>query len=372
MPAWPASGALDSPAMTGIRRCAVGVLFLGLTALLLLADAPAPPPRVPPSVTAQFDLRPLAVVSLGDSTVAGEGAGDYLPGTRGENGNFCHRSVHAEVQRIALPGVSRRVNLACSGAGSANVGFNAPQDSAETSQATRLGELARQYRIGVVVIAVGANDGPSFADVVLRCAQAWVQRWAPPCSAGLAAQWPLRVAAMVPGVTAAVADVRTAMRGAGYRDRDYQLVLQSYPAPLTERLAPQLQDLSGCPFRTQDLSWLRTSAAPQLSAALRGVADRAGARFLDLTRAAEGHEACTSPGDPGNEWITRLSLDFARLRNDDTGLQAVQESFHPNALGHERIAECLSEFLRTDEQESSCRPNPSGRLQTVRLPAPSR
>lgn len=373
MPAWFAGGALDSLGMTGIRRCSVGLLLLVLTALLVLADAPAAPPsRVAPSQAGQLDLRPLAVVSLGDSTLAGEGAGDYLPGTRGENGNFCHRSIHAEVQRITLPGVTRRVNLACSGAGSANIGFNTPQNSAETSQAARLGELARQYRIGVVVIAVGANDGPSFADVVMRCAQAWVKRWAPPCSADLATQWPRRVAAMVPDVTAAVADVRTAMRGAGYRDRDYDLVLQSYPAPLTERLAPELQDLSGCPFRTPDLVWLRTSAAPQLSAALRGVAARAGARFLDLTRAAEGHEACTSPGDPGNEWITRLSLDFARLRNDDTGLQAVQESFHPNARGHERIAECLSQFLRTAERESSCRPNPSGRLQTVRLSAPFR
>ncbi|MGH4023870.1 MAG: GDSL-type esterase/lipase family protein [Pseudonocardiaceae bacterium] len=358
--------------MTGIRRCCVGLVLLVLTALLVLADAPAPPSRIPPSAAGKADLRPVAVVSLGDSTLAGEGAGDYLPGTRGENGNFCHRSAHAVVQRIMLPGVTRRINLACSGAGSANIGFNTPQNSAETSQAARLGELARQYRVGAVVIAVGANDGPSFADVVMRCAQAWVKRWAPPCSADLAVQWPARVAAMVPDVTAAVVDVRTAMRGAGYRDGAYDLVLQSYPAPLTERLAPELQDLSGCPFRTQDLIWLRTVAVPQLSGALRGVADRTGARFLDLTRAAEGHEACTSPADPGNEWVTRLSLDFARLRNDDTGLQAVQESFHPNALGHDRIAGCLSEFLQTDERESACQPNPVGRLQTVRLPAASR
>ncbi|HEX2299635.1 MAG TPA: SGNH/GDSL hydrolase family protein, partial [Pseudonocardiaceae bacterium] len=231
--------------MTGIRRCCVGLLLLVLTAVLVFADAPAPPPRLPPSATGKVDLRPVAVVSLGDSTLSGEGAGDYLPGTRGENGNFCHRSAHAAVQRIVLPGVTRRINLACSGAGSANIGFNTPQNAAETSQATRLGELARQYRIDAVVVAVGANDGPSFAAVVMRCAQAWVKRWAPPCSADLSAQWPVRVAAMVPDVTAAMADVRTAMRGAGYRDDDYELVLQSYPAPLTERLAPELQDLSG-------------------------------------------------------------------------------------------------------------------------------
>lgn len=350
--------------MPGIRRFATGLLLLVLISLLVLADAPAPPFVVPPSA-AQPDLRPMAVVSLGDSTVAGEGAGDYLPGTRGENGNFCHRSVHAEVQRIALPGVTRRINLACSGTGSANIGFDTPEDAAETSQAARLGELARRYRVDAVVIAVGANDGPSFADVVLRCAQAWVVRWAPPCSAELASQWPQRIAAMVPDVAAAVADVRIAMRGAGYSDGDYDLVLQSYPAPLTEQLAPELQDLSGCPFRTQDLVWLRTTAVPQLSAALRGVAERAGARFIDLARAVEGHEACTSPVDPSQEWITRLSLDFARLRDDDTGLRAVQESFHPNALGHKRIAGCVSEFLRMDVREATCRVGQDNMLHPV-------
>ncbi|MFN2495158.1 MAG: GDSL-type esterase/lipase family protein [Pseudonocardiaceae bacterium] len=343
--------------MASLRRFCAGLLLLFLTALVVLADAPAPPSSVPPSAAVQPDLRPLAVVSLGDSTLAGEGAGDYLPGTRGENGNFCHRSANAAVQRITLPGVSRRINLACSGAGSAHIGFDAPKDAVETSQAARLGELARQYRVRAVVIAVGANDGPSFADVVLRCAQAWVKRWGPPCSAELAEQWPRRVAGMVPEVANAVADVRTAMRGAGYSDESYALVLQSYPAPLTERLAPELQDLSGCPFRTEDLVWLRTVAVPQLAAALRGVADRAGARFLDLTTAAEGHEACTSPADPTHEWITRLSLDFTRLREDNTGLRAVQESFHPNATGHDRIAGCLSDFIRSGEKEAACQPD---------------
>jgi lysophospholipase L1-like esterase len=357
--------------MTRTRRLTIGLLCLPLllVLVLVLADSPVRSTSDPPLSAVPPDRRPVAVVSLGDSTLAGEGAGDYLPGTRGENGNFCHRSANAVVQRITLPGITQRINLACSGAGSAHIGFDAPRDAAETSQAARLGELARQYRVGAVVIAVGANDGPSFADVVVRCAQAWMQRSGPPCSAELARQWPQRVSAMVPGVAAAVADVRTAMRGAGYRDDEYHLVLQSYPAPLSERLAPELQDLSGCPFRTEDLVWLRTTAVPQLSDALRGVAERARARFIDLARAAEGHEACTSPGDPTQEWITRLSLDFARLRAEDTELRAVQESFHPNAAGHERIAGCLSEFLRSTLRMAACQPGPDGLLHPMALPA---
>lgn len=353
--------------MHALRRFAALLVILPLTALLAWADAPArsgPPAQWP-------DPRPVAVVTLGDSTLAGEGAGDYIPGTRGEHGNFCRRSSNATVHWVALPEATL-INLACSGARAAHVGFDVPPDAAETSQAVRLGELAGQYRISAVVLAVGANDAPSFGEVVLRCVQAGIARWTPPCSTELAGEWVRRVEVMVPEVEAALADVRTAMRAANYPDGSYDLVVQSYAAPVTELLAPELQSLAGCPFRTEDLLWVRTVAVPQLSEALRGVADRAGARFLDLSRAAEGHEACTSPTDPGDEWITRLSLDFQLLQDEQLGGRAAQESFHPNAAGHERIAGCLSEFLRMGVREASCRVGPDGLLHPVRIPAEAR
>src|SRR4051812_26841508 len=65
---------------------------------------------VPATAMAQA---PEAVVVLGDSAAAGDGADDYEPGTRGENDNWCHRSVHAYVHRTGLAPES--VNLACSG-----------------------------------------------------------------------------------------------------------------------------------------------------------------------------------------------------------------------------------------------------------------
>ena len=45
---------------------------------------------------------PTAVVVLGDSEAAGDGAGGYEPGTRGERGNWCHRSTRAYVHRTGL------------------------------------------------------------------------------------------------------------------------------------------------------------------------------------------------------------------------------------------------------------------------------
>ena len=51
---------------------------------------------------------------------------------------------------------------------------------------------------------------------------------------------------MAPKVAAAIADVRAAMRRAGYADTGYTLVLASYASPFTERMigVPAAQ---GCP-----------------------------------------------------------------------------------------------------------------------------
>ncbi len=352
----------------GRRRPSVlllpGVAVLILT--LLVASRPAPDLQpVPP------DTRPRAIVALGDSIMSGEGAGDYAPGTRGENGNFCHRSANALVYRIDLPGVTERINLACSGADAADVGFARPNGSPGSAQAERLRQVAQRYRVVAVAVTVGANDDPHFADTMLRCIEAWARRSGPSCSDVLAPQWPQRLDAMTPKIAGALTDIRSAMRGAGYSDGDYELVLTSYPSPLTEDVVARLRDLSGCPLRTEDLAWVRTEAVPQLAAALQGVAERTGARFLDLSRAARGHEACTSPGAPSREWINRLRVDFELLRREETGHRALAESFHPNATGYDRIAGCLQEFLRGQRQEAVCVVDTDGALhpQPIRSPA---
>ncbi len=353
--------------MPGRRRPALPLL-LSLGAVLLLAvlvgDAPRPerPEPVP-------DTRPRAVVALGDSIMSGEGAGDYAPGTRGAHGNFCHRSANAMIYRLDLPGVTERINLACSGAHAADIGFAAPGGPPGSGQAAQLRQVAQRYRVQAVVVAIGANDAPNFADTMLRCIEAWARRSGPSCSDVLAPQWPRRLDAMAPEVAAALANIRTAMRGTG--QGDYDLVLVSYPSPLTEGIAQRLQDLSGCPFRREDLAWVRTEAVPQLAAALRGVAHRADARFLDLSRAARGHEACSWAGVPSREWINRLRVDFDLLRREETAHRALAESFHPNATGHARIAGCLQDFLRGQRRDAVCLADAEGVLHPRPITSPA-
>jgi lysophospholipase L1-like esterase len=305
--------------------------------------------------------RPAAIVALGDSFAAGEGGGNYVTGTRGERGNWCHRSPSAYVQRTGLPG--KAINLACSGAKSADVGFGGTGHYTEGSQAQRLIDVARTNQVSTVLVQVGANDDPAFGSSVVGCVATYLTPGSPACSTTLSKNWSQRLAAMAPRVQRALADVRTAMSRAGYSDQDYQLVLLSYPSPLTETMT-RTHGIAGCPFRAEDARWGRTVAAPQLSATLRGVAQNAGARFLDLSRATEGHEACTTAGP---EWVRRLTI--APRSFVSGGLAAAghlaQESFHPNALGYGRVATCVGQFVRTDTREAACRVGSDGLLHVV-------
>jgi lysophospholipase L1-like esterase len=115
---------------------------------------------------------PTAVVALGDSAISGEGAGAYEPGTDGTGGDFCHRSTRALIQRTAIPGIQNTISLACSGAASSDVRINGTTHYTEPSQADRLRAVAQDNDVKMIVLQIGANDDPHFADTVLSCVEA--------------------------------------------------------------------------------------------------------------------------------------------------------------------------------------------------------
>jgi GDSL-like Lipase/Acylhydrolase family len=336
------------------------VILVG--ALVLAGDHPFPPPFPLPGPPVDT---PRVVVALGDSTISGEGAGDYEPGTDGEGGDWCHRSSIASVHRIGMPDIDGTINLACSGAPSAQVGLGKVKQYNEPSQAERLAQLAGRNRVVAVVVAAGANDEPGFSHVLDQCVQVWFNRNRPGCGAAIGTEWQDRVDAMVPKLVRALRDVRSAMSTAGYRDTDYALVVQSYAAPVGPDVAPGLQDLSGCPFRSEDLRWVRDTAVPTLTAGIREAARLADARFLDLSRAGAGREACSSADDINREWFRRLAVQWTDLHNDERATHALQESFHPNANGHAQFGRCLGEFLNTADRAAACLPGADGNLHSA-------
>src|SRR5829696_127567 len=312
------------------------------------------------------DTRPTAVVSLGDSAISGEGAGNYEPGTRGENGDWCHRSANALVHRTQL--AARSINLACSGSDAAHVSLADTTHYTEGSQARRLIDVARLYRVTTVIVQVGANDEPAFADTVLHCVGAWINPFGASCSSWLAGQWPGRLAAMAPRVETAVRDVRAAMSTAGYAPSSYHLVLASYASPFTAKMDPIFHGPDGCPIRISDARWGRTSAVPQLSEALRGVAARTGVKFLDFSRATEGREACSNWSSTSGEWQRRVTVDpFAWWYGglDAIGIHTAQESFHPNATGHGQLGRCVTEFVNSAAPTARCLIGGDGNLHAV-------
>ena len=338
------------------RRSASVALVLPLLALLLLvSDSPYP------ALPGPKRDAPRAIVALGDSTMAGEGAGSYEPGTDGENGNWCHRSTKASVHRTHVPGVDKVFNLACSGANSEQVGITDQVRNTEGSQAEQLAAIAREYRVSVVVVAVGANDDPRFADVLGACLRAWIERRTD-CARAMADEWKARVERMTPKVERALRDVRRVLQDEGYTPRSYTLVLQSYAAPVAPGLPFDLQNLAGCPLRTGDLEWVRDRAVEQLSEGLRTAAKSAEARFLDLSQAGEKHEACMGGEKMDAEWFTRLTVDFDGLRDEARARHALQESFHPNDRGYEQFGRCMSDFLATTAREASCVAGADGNL----------
>ncbi|WP_308283291.1 GDSL-type esterase/lipase family protein [Pseudonocardia nigra] len=344
-------------------RTLLALLPLALAATLLGAHPAAAQPA---------DERPEAVVALGDSAAAGDGAGDYEPGTRGENDNWCHRSAHAYVHRTGL--ATESVNLACSGADAANVAFGPEVHYIEGSQAQRLIEVARGNRVSTVILQVGANDDAALIATGIACIRAFLDPREPPCRETIGPLVPERMAATAPKVEAAVRDVQEAMRQAGYADRDYALVLASYASPVTEHMIP-LQAVQGCPYSKADAGWGRTVLFPALSAALRGVAERTGARFLDFTRATEGYEAC-SRAVAGEEWQRRITVEpeaFVYGGLDAFGYHLAQESFHPNASAHAEMGRCIGEFVQSGAAEAACVAGADGRarLEPVAVPAPA-
>jgi lysophospholipase L1-like esterase len=348
------AAALSSP----VRRLVALAGGTVLTAGLLIAASAGPAAAAPRS-------GPTAVVALGDSAISGEGAGAYEPGTDGPGGDFCHRSTRAEIQRTTIAGIQARVSLACSGAASSDVRINGTTHYTEPSQADRLRGVAEANDVRMVVLQIGANDDPQFADTVFSCVEAWANPFGPGCASSLAASWPGRVAAMAPKVEAAVNDVRTVMRGAGYADSSYQFVLQSYASPFTENMNSITHAFEGCPIRLADAKFSRTQAVGQLSAALRGVAQRTGVRFLDLARATEGHEACNRSVPAAQRWITPLTVDAGTLLHSADPSHIVQQSFHPNAAGHAQLGRCLTEFFGDGLAEGSCVAGADGNLHAV-------
>jgi hypothetical protein len=342
--------------------------FIAAAAVTLVGSLAAPAGAQ--SASGGHGRRPTAVVSLGDSYISGEAgrwkgnsadpAAGYQGTDRGaqvySDTNGCHRSDVAEIVSAGLP-VRNAINLACSGARTVHVlraSAGGVAFKGEAPQNDQLATVARTNDVKLIVLSIGGND-LGFGNIVASCVAAYLYGTAP-CNtreAAIMAALPTVAAA----VSATVADVRATMAEAGYRDRDYRFVLQSYPtaspAAGNRRYSGTAPDergsIGGCPLLDQDAAWARKTLTPAISGMLDRVAGQTGVQFLDLTDAFRGHELCAAsarqstgrPSSATSEWFRFIDL---------AGQGTSSESLHPNYFGQKALGRCLAltAFTRKD------------------------
>ncbi|MFC9995487.1 GDSL-type esterase/lipase family protein [Nocardia sp. NPDC127526] len=329
---------------------------------------------------------PMVVVALGDSFISGEGgrwAGNSnepfaersgtdraWTGTGydvfriyGTTYGGCHRSDSAEVfsafghtdldaahrESTTRDGV-KSINLACSGAESRHIVDTAFKG--EPPQSAQLATLAETNRIGVVVLSIGGND-LELSSILRACAMDWGTT--SPCGAGQHDVVMQRIPAMRHTIVAAIDSIRGAMRGAGHPDSSYRLIIQSYPSPVPGSFRDPGDGyvtalINGTPFYMSDMKWLHDVVTPAISQEIRAIALDQGAEFLDLSHALEGREVRNPKTVQGAaiadaEWVRFLS---------STAQGDLQESFHPNYYGQQRLGKCLEDAIEHPASEYVC------------------
>ncbi len=345
-------------------------------------------------VAAGPERRPTAIVALGDSFISGEGGrwlgnGTEPLGTRsgtdraafGCDGwlceydparvygpseeNDCHRSDVAPIVSAPIA-VSERVNLACSGARLANLwpaARGGRSHFGEPPQADQLAAVARRLDLRMVVLTAGAND-VGFGELVAGCALDWARGDEEDpvlCRGEADAALRARLPAAERGLRRALRGVRGAMAAAGYAPGRYRLVVAGYASPFPPGRDFRYPEAGwsrlrrgGCPVWNGDADWADGAALGSLGAAMRSAAGAAGAEFLDLRDALDGHQLCdrrarlVGPEGPSPlqaEWVRRLSFAQGSAR----------ESLHPNAYGQRAIGACLGLLYAAPRGDYACR-----------------
>jgi hypothetical protein len=218
----------------------------------------------------------------------------------------------------------------------------------------------------MVVVTVGAND-VGFGGLVAGCALDWARSPEEDpvlCRREAQARVDAALPALERGLARALHGVRAAMAAAGYGRRDYRLVTMGYASPFPAgRWIRYPEDgwsrlnQGGCPVWNGDADWAAGEGTGSIVAAMRSAAAVAGAEFLDLRQALDGHQLCDrrarrvgreGPSPESAEWVRRLAFIQGSSR----------ESLHPNAYGQRAIGACIGLLYASPRGDYACRATP--------------
>jgi hypothetical protein len=381
---------VTSSPRTRRRRAAIAVLTALAAVLVGLTTTATPAAADGPGVGTPW------VVTLGDSYISGEAgrwAGssnqsssyadalgstayfDNAAGT-GETIPRCHRSKSAEAY---IGGGVNGKNLACSGArtstftdgdGRFKPGLDFYDDGAgRQGQAKMLQGFAAANNVKMVVVSIGGNDF-NFASIVQQCVTNFLTSpswWPDYCKddSSVASNFTSsNVTTVRSRIATALANVRAAMRNAGYADSAWTMVVQTYPSPIPNgsgfrysQSGYTRQSTGGCGFWNADADWANATALPTINNAVTGAISQAGitnARTLDLASAFNGRRLCengvglyeekglthwTQAGAVDKtEWINQIRTVSTCCSNSP---YYIQESLHPNYWAQLATRSCV-------------------------------
>ncbi|AEB43854.1 MULTISPECIES: hypothetical protein [Micromonospora] len=333
------------------------------------------------------------------------------------NAFFCHRSANASLHKASLPGIQDRFNLACSGGQPHDIAAASSARTSGRQVAAQLDQLravARTHDIDLVLIGLGSNNSSfTFGGVAEKCANrfiadawtGWWEFWAylngpveqKPCTdADLATA--AQISAATAETTAAVRQILTTLREVD-ADGQHRVVLQDYTNPLPLDLASPYHSedsrddtrdkfralgaeryAAGCPIHraslapghrfSQGLGTIVRSTRDTLAAEYPG----ADLVYLNVQRAFDGARLCETSNSPtgtlatpirlmdnppNGTFVTSLSgkdkIAIQRIANTCvTYFQTCQESWHPNAAGHQVLGQCLAGAATTTARSVAC------------------
>lgn len=309
----------------------------------------------------------LAYLALGDSFTSGEGAFDYLRGTDTEI-NKCHLSIHSYPLTITQTLFTQHSgrSVACSGArihdlASTTASYKGQvrggQTTANLQQTGELNRLladfepgqiaqhrfARHYQPEVLTVSIGGND-IGFGDIIERCAVPRLSLHRSDGDCFNTHEDRVEVLNLVDRTIAKWTSLFKQLRSVAPATTIYAV---GYPSIVDGR--------GHCPVNVQlsksELEFAETLTA-YLNKQIAKSAQQAGVTFVDIEDALHGHRLCEAHGAQVAVNGITAGTDVGML-----GIRALgQESYHPNALGQQLMAEAI---LRKTKRFTSSTNNPT-------------
>lgn len=259
--------------------------------------------------------RTIRMVAMGDSYSSGEGNPPFDAGTDGFF-NRCHRSPQAWPRLLGVPA---DLHIACSGALTSHM-FTAksifgPDNQGQLAQ---LKALHKSQSVDVVTVTIGGND-LGFEETLTAC-------FTSVTSVGSCLPLPALNRLQINVLARRLANkiypaIRTAAPGA-------KLVVVGYPQLFPDSIG----EVSRCGWLTNYELTEMNKLQAYLDTKMQAAATKAGATFVSVLDALDGHELCSS-----SPWIYDLGLAGGQLRGHPVELE--------DKHGQSAIANVVRPFL---------------------------